>query len=48
MREVGRPRARAAAHTPSESNPSKKLAGAAAYVLPGIAIKNGKPVLAEN
>src|SRR6266849_1533421 len=35
-------------HTFGVSNPSKKLAGAAAYVLPGIAIKNGKPVLAEN
>ena len=35
-------------HTFGVSNPAKKLAGAAAYVLPGIAVKNGKPVLAEN
>src|SRR6266567_4492784 len=35
-------------HTFGVANPSKKLAGAAAYVLPGIAIKNGKPVLAES
>src|SRR6266702_4821194 len=35
-------------HTFGVAKPSKKLAGAAAYVLPGIAIKNGKPVLAES
>jgi hypothetical protein len=34
-------------HTFGVSNPATKLADAAAYVLPGIAIKNGKPVLAE-
>lgn len=34
-------------HTFGVSNPAKKLAGAAAYVLPGIVIKNGKPVLAK-
>ena len=32
-------------HTFGVSNPAKKLAGAAAYVLPGIVIKNGKPIL---
>lgn len=35
-------------HTFGVSNPAKKLAEAAAYNLPGIVIKNGKPVLAEN
>ena len=34
-------------HTFGVSNPAKKLAGAAAYVLPGIVVKNGKPVLAQ-
>ncbi len=33
-------------HTFGVMNPSKKLKGAAVYMLPGIAIKNGKPVLA--
>ena len=33
-------------HTFGVSNPARKLAGAAAYVLPGIVIKNGKPILA--
>jgi hypothetical protein len=32
-------------HTFGVKNPAKRLAGAAAYSLPGIAIKNGKPVL---
>jgi hypothetical protein len=34
-------------HTFGVSNPAKKLAEAAVYVLPGIAIKNGKPALYE-
>jgi len=34
-------------HTFGVSQPADKLAGAAAYVLPGIVIKNGKPVLAD-
>lgn len=33
-------------HTFGVTNPAKTLANAAAYTLPGIAIKNGKPVLA--
>ena len=33
-------------HTFGVKNPSKKLTGAAVYEFPGIAIKNGKPVLA--
>lgn len=33
-------------HTFGVSNPATKLANAAAYTYPGIAIKNGKPVLA--
>jgi len=33
-------------HTFGVSNPARKLANAAAYALPGIAIKHGKPVLA--
>ena len=35
-------------HTFGVSNPATKLAAAAAYTLPGIAVKNGKPVLAES
>jgi len=35
-------------HTFGVSNPAKKLAGAAVYVLPGIVVKNGKPVLSES
>lgn len=35
-------------HTFGVSNPATKLAGAAAYTIPGIAIKNGKPVLVHN
>lgn len=35
-------------HTFGVSNPAKKLKGTAAYELPGIAIKNGKPVLADD
>jgi hypothetical protein len=35
-------------HTFGVSNPATKLSGAAAYVLPGIAIKSGKPVLSES
>jgi hypothetical protein len=34
-------------HTLGVQNPAEKLAEAAAYVLPGIVVKNGKPVLAE-
>lgn len=34
-------------HTFGVSNPAKTLAGTAAYALPGIEIKNGKPVLSE-
>jgi hypothetical protein len=34
-------------HTFGVSNPAKKLAEAAAYTLPGIKVKNGKPVLAD-
>jgi hypothetical protein len=34
-------------HTFGVSNPAEKLAGAAAYLLPGIIVKNGKPILAE-
>lgn len=34
-------------HTFGVSNPAKILAGAAAYTVPGIEIKNGKPVLSE-
>jgi len=34
-------------HTFGVSNPAKTLEGAAAYVLPGIAIKNAKPVRAS-
>ncbi len=33
-------------HTFGVSSPATRLAGAAAYALPGIVIKNGKPVLA--
>lgn len=33
-------------HTFGVKNPAATLIGAAAYILPGIAIKNGKPVLA--
>lgn len=32
-------------HTFGVSNPAKKLANAAAYKIPGIVVKNGKPVL---
>jgi len=35
-------------HTFGVSSPARKLTGAAAYVLPGIVVKNGKPVLAES
>lgn len=35
-------------HTFGVSNPATKLANAAAYKLPGIAIKGGKPILAGN
>jgi len=35
-------------HTFGVSNPATKLAGAAAYTLPGIVIKNGKPTLNGN
>lgn len=35
-------------HTFGISNPAKKLAGAVAYALPGIVIKNGKPSLGGN
>jgi hypothetical protein len=35
-------------HTFGVPNPAEKLAGAAAYVLPGIVVKNGKPVLSES
>jgi len=35
-------------HTFGVSNPAQKLFGAAAYALPGILVKNGKPVLAES
>jgi hypothetical protein len=35
-------------HTFGVPNPAEKLAGAAAYLLPGIVIKNGKPVLSES
>jgi hypothetical protein len=34
-------------HTFGVKKPATKLKGAAAYVLPGIALKNGRPVLAE-
>lgn len=34
-------------HTFGVAHPSKKLAGAAAYVLDGVVLKKGKPVLAE-
>lgn len=34
-------------HTFGVSNPAKTLIAAAAYTLPGIVIKNGKPVLGE-
>jgi hypothetical protein len=34
-------------HTFGVSNPAKKLAEAASYVLPGITLKNGKPALSE-
>ena len=34
-------------HTFGVSSPAAKLDGAAAYLLPGIIVKNGKPVLAE-
>src|SRR5260370_3605580 len=34
-------------HTFGVSNPAQKLIGAAAYALPGIVVKNGKPVLPE-
>ncbi len=32
----------------AKQNPAQKLFGAAAYALPGILVKNGKPVLAES
>jgi len=35
-------------HTFGVSNPAKKLAGAAAYELEGVVIKNGKPILSED
>lgn len=35
-------------HTFGVSNPAKKLSGAAAYALPEIVVRNGKPVLAES
>src|SRR5579863_4970178 len=35
-------------HTFGVSNPAQKLAGSAAYTLPGVMVKNGKPVLAES
>jgi hypothetical protein len=35
-------------HTFGVPNPAQKLVGAAAYALPGIVVKNGKPVLAES
>lgn len=35
-------------HTFGVSNPATRLADAAVYRLPGIVIKNGKPVLAQN
>ena len=35
-------------HTFGVSRPAEKLKAAAAYLLPGIIVKNGKPVLAEN
>ena len=35
-------------HTFGVSHPAEKLAGAAAYVLPGIRLKNGKPILIES
>jgi hypothetical protein len=35
-------------HTFGVPNPAVKLAGAAAYVLPGIVLKKGKPVLSES
>lgn len=34
-------------HTFGVRNPAKKLAGAAAYAVSGVVVKNGKPVLAE-
>jgi len=35
-------------HTFGVPNPSKRLAGAAAYVMPGIILRNGRPILSEN
>lgn len=35
-------------HTFGVSNPAEKLARAAAYVLPGIVVRNGKPVLSDD
>ena len=35
-------------HTFGIPNPAEKLSGAVAYVLPGIVVKNGKPILSES